>query len=86
MILRLLGPQGLAGLAVSLCLTLLLVWQKGETRHWRKQSGQYEQLYRHGEAALAATALLLATVAGLAALVPARAATSVDPSSTLRHD
>jgi putative ABC transport system permease protein len=36
--------------------------------------------------AFAATALLLASVAGLAALVPARAATSVDPSATLRHD
>jgi hypothetical protein len=50
MILRLLGVQGIAGLVVSLCLGVLLILQKGETRHWRKQSGQFEQLY-HGEQA-----------------------------------
>ena len=55
MIFRLLGPQGIAGVAVALCLTLLLVIQKGETRHWRKQSGQYEQLYRENRAAFAGT-------------------------------
>ena len=55
MILRLLNPQGIAGIAASLCLALLLVLQKGETRHWRKQSGQFEQLYRQGEATLAGT-------------------------------
>ena len=54
MILRLLHPQGIAGLAASLCLALLLVLQKGETRHWRKQSGQYEQLYREEQAAFSA--------------------------------
>jgi hypothetical protein len=55
MILRLLNPQGIAGLAVSLCLGLLLILQKGETRHWRKQSGQFEQLYRAEQAAHAGT-------------------------------
>lgn len=55
MILRLLNPQGIAGIAASLCLALLLVLQKGETRHWKKRSGHYEQLYRDGEAALAGT-------------------------------
>ena len=55
MILRFLNPQGIAGLAASLCLAFLLVIQKGETRHWRKQSGQYEQLYRGEQAALAGT-------------------------------
>lgn len=55
MLLRLLGPQGIAGLAVSLCLGLLLLLQKGETRHWRKQSGQFEQLYRGEQAAFANT-------------------------------
>ena len=55
MILRLLGPQGIAGLAASLCLALLLVLQKGETRHWKKQSGQFEQLYRGEQAAFATT-------------------------------
>jgi hypothetical protein len=55
MILRLLNPQGIAGLAASLALGLLLLLSHAETRHWRKQSGELEQLYREGEAALAAT-------------------------------
>ena len=55
MMLRLLNPLGIAGLAVSLCLGLLLVLQKGETRHWREQSGQFEQLYRGEQAAFAST-------------------------------
>jgi hypothetical protein len=53
--LRLLNVQGIAGIAVSLALALLLVVQKVETRHWRKASGQFEQLYRDGEAALSGT-------------------------------
>ena len=55
MILRLLNVQGVAGLAMSLCLGVLLILQKGETRHWRKQSGQFEQLYRGEQAAFAGT-------------------------------
>jgi hypothetical protein len=55
MIFRLLNIQGIAGLAVSIALGLLLIIQKGETRHWKKQSGQFEQLYHAGEAALAGT-------------------------------
>ena len=55
MILRLLNPQGIAGIAASLCLALLLIIQKGETRHWKKQSGQYEQLYRSEQSAFAQT-------------------------------
>ena len=55
MILRLLNPQGLVGIAVSLCLAVLLVLENGESRHWKKRSGQYEQLHRDGEAALAGT-------------------------------
>ena len=54
-LLRLLNPQGIAGLAASICLALLLVLQKGETRHWKKQSGQFEQLYAAGQATLAGT-------------------------------
>lgn len=79
MIFRLLGPQGIAGLAASLCLAILLVIQKGETRHWRKQSGQYEQLYRGEQAAFAATvanyraAALAARAADLAAAERVRA-------------
>ena len=55
MIFRLLNIQGIAGLAVSIALGLLLIIQKGETRHWKKQSGQFEQLYHASEAALAGT-------------------------------
>lgn len=55
MILRILNVQGIAGLAASLCLALLLILQKADTRHWKKQSGQYEQLYRGEQAALAGT-------------------------------
>jgi signal transduction histidine kinase len=55
MLLRLLNVQGIAGIAVSLALGILLVIQKGETHHWRKQSGQYEQLYQDEQAALAGT-------------------------------
>jgi hypothetical protein len=55
MILRLFGIQGIAGLVVALCLGLLLALQKGETRHWKKQSGQFEQLYRGEQAAFAGT-------------------------------
>jgi hypothetical protein len=55
MILRLLGPQGIVGLVVAVCLAGLLLLQKGETRHWRRQSGQFEQLYRGDQAAFAGT-------------------------------
>jgi len=55
MIFRLLNIQGIAGLAVSVALGLLLIIQKGETRHWKRQSGQFEQLYHAGEAALSGT-------------------------------
>ena len=55
MILRLLNPQGIAGLAASLCLALLLVLQKGETRHWKTRSHQFEQLHRDSQAAFAGT-------------------------------
>lgn len=54
-LLRLLNPQGIAGVAVSIALAVLLVIQKGETHHWRKQSGQFEQLYRGEQAAFAGT-------------------------------
>ena len=55
MILRLLNPQGMVGLALSAALAILLVLQKSETRHWRKQSGQFEQLYKNEQSALAGT-------------------------------
>jgi hypothetical protein len=54
-LLRLLNPQGIAGLAAALCLGLLLLLQKSETRHWKKQSAGFEQLYRGEQAAFAGT-------------------------------
>ena len=55
MFLRLLNVQGVAGIAASLALAMLLVIQKGETRHWRKESGHFAQLYQGEQAALAGT-------------------------------
>ena len=55
MILRLLNPQGIAGLAATICLGLLLLTQKAETHHWKKQSVQFEQLYHADQAAFAQT-------------------------------
>ena len=53
--LRLLNPQGIVGLATSLCLAILLLIQKAETRHWMKQSRQFEKLYRDEQSAFAGT-------------------------------
>jgi hypothetical protein len=36
-------------------LLILLMIQKGETRHWKKQSGQFEQLYHNEQSALIGT-------------------------------
>ena len=49
-LLRLIGPQGIAGIAVAACLALLLMVQKVETRHWRKQSIRFEELARKSDA------------------------------------
>ena len=54
-LLRLLNLQGIAGIAVALALGILLLVQKGETRHWRNESGRFEQLYGQQQAALATT-------------------------------
>ena len=54
-LLRVLGPQGIAGIALSFALGMLLLIQKGETRHWHKQSDQFEQLYQSERAAVAGT-------------------------------
>ena len=54
MILRLLNwPGHRRHRRVASCLAVLLVIQKGETRHWKKQSDQFEQLYRSEQAAFA---------------------------------
>jgi len=66
MILRFLGVRGIAGLAVALALIVLLLVQKGETRHWRKQSGQFEQLYHGEHAAFAGTVANYRAAAGAA--------------------
>ena len=55
-LLRLFNAQGIAGIAVAIALGLLLLIQKGETRHWRNQSSRFEQLYGEEQAALAGTA------------------------------
>jgi hypothetical protein len=55
-ILRLLGVRGVAGIAVSLALGVLLLIQKAETRHWKKESARLAQLYAEEQAARAATA------------------------------
>jgi len=47
MIFRVLNMQGVAGIAVGLALAVLVIAQKFETRHWRKQSAGFEQLYVH---------------------------------------
>ena len=46
MIPRFLNLQGMIGIAAALLLLALFVVKAGEARHWRKQSGRYEQLYR----------------------------------------
>ena len=60
---RLLNGQGIAGLAASMILAVLLVLQKGETRHFRKESARFEGLYRDGEVRLTAQAADFAAAA-----------------------
>src|SRR5260221_13790458 len=55
MILRLLNWQGLAGIALSMTLGVMLLIQKGETHHWKKASAGFEQLYHQDQAAFATT-------------------------------
>jgi hypothetical protein len=66
MLLRLLNPQGIAGIAASLCLALLLILQKGETRHWKRASGRFEQLNLRERGALAQTVANYHTAAAAA--------------------
>jgi hypothetical protein len=54
-LLRLLNIQGIAGIVASIALAILLLVQKGETRHWKKQSAQFEQRYAGEQAARAGT-------------------------------
>jgi len=54
-LLRLLNAQGIAGIAVSLALGLLLLIQMGETNHWKRQSAHFEQLYGQEQSARSGT-------------------------------
>jgi hypothetical protein len=54
-LLRLLNAQGIAGIAVSLALGLLLLIRGGEMRHWKNQSTHFEQLYGQEQSALRGT-------------------------------
>jgi hypothetical protein len=54
-ILRLLNWQGIAGIGLGLALAILLLFQKADTRHWKKQSASFEQLYHQDQAAFATT-------------------------------
>ena len=54
-LLRLLNAQGVAGIALSLALGILLLIQKGETRHWKNESSRFERLYIQQQSALAGT-------------------------------
>ena len=55
MIFRFLNVQGIAGLVCGIALLGLLLVQKSETRHWKKQAARLEQLYRGEQAAFAGT-------------------------------
>jgi len=55
MIPRFLNLQGMIGIAASLLLLTLFMVKAGEARHWRKQSGRYEQLYLAEQSSLART-------------------------------
>jgi len=69
MTLRLLNWQGMAGIAATVALGLLLVIQKVETGHWKKQSASFEQLYRQDQAVFAATVANTRAAAAQAAAV-----------------
>jgi hypothetical protein len=45
-LLRLLNPQGIAGLVAATILALLLIAARIDARHFKKQSARFEQLYR----------------------------------------
>ena len=55
MILRLLNWQGMAGIAASLTLLVMLTVQKLDAVHWKKLSESFEQLYQKEQAAFATT-------------------------------
>ena len=66
MILRLLNWQGIAGIAVSLVLFIMLTVQKLEAIRWQKESARFETLYRDEQAAFAVTVANARTAADAA--------------------
>jgi hypothetical protein len=50
-----LSLQGWVGLVVSILLAWQWIHAAGEARHWKKQSGQFEKLYRAEQTAFAHT-------------------------------
>jgi hypothetical protein len=65
-ILRLLNWQGIAGIGLGLALAILLVVQRAETGHWKKQSASFEQLYHQDQTAFATTVANYRSAADLA--------------------
>ena len=55
MIFRFLNVQGIAGLVCGVALLGLLLIQKSETRHWKREAARQEQIYRGEQAAFAGT-------------------------------
>ena len=55
MIPRFLNLQGMIGVAAALLLLALFLVKAADARHWRKQSGRYEQLYLAEQGARAQT-------------------------------
>lgn len=66
-LLRLLGPQGVAGLVVALLLGAMLAAARIDSRHWKKQSARFEQLYRGEVSAHAGTVAAVRAAAERAA-------------------
>jgi hypothetical protein len=54
-ILKLLGWRGIVGLVLTATLSVMLVIQKAETRHWHKQSDGYEKNFHEEQDALTQT-------------------------------
>jgi hypothetical protein len=67
-LLRLLNPQGIAGLAVAFTLFVMLTVQKLEAVRWKRQTETYEQLYQQEQAAFATSVANYRTAAAQAEL------------------
>jgi hypothetical protein len=86
MIPRILNLQGILGVAAALALLGMLVFQKAETRHWRKQSGQFESLYRDEQSASARTVANYRAAAEAASAADLAAARRVRSEQTTIND